>query len=64
MIPISFKDLSRLACLLVQMVFPWMFDELAGLRELKEVAHIVAEKADWGELYREEALKTNKVCFS
>lgn len=47
----------------MQMVFPWMFDELAGLRELKEVAHIVAEKADWGELYREDALKANEVCF-
>lgn len=45
----------------VQMIFPWMFDELAGLRELKEVADILAEKADWGELYREKVLQENKV---
>ncbi|GAQ81878.1 alpha/beta-Hydrolases superfamily protein [Klebsormidium nitens] len=44
-----------------EMIFPWMFDELAGLRELKEVADILAEKADWGELYRTDVLRENNV---
>eukprot|EP00249_Psilotum_nudum_P023876 c29014_g2_i1 orf=461-1783(-) len=44
-----------------EMVFPWMFDEIAALRPLKEVANILAEKEDWPLLYNKKALNANKV---
>jgi hypothetical protein len=43
------------------MIFPWMFDEIAALRPLKEVANILAEKADWPPLYNKQLLNANKV---
>ncbi len=46
-----------------QMIFPWMFDEIAALRPLKEVANILAEKADWPPLYNKQLLNANKVCI-
>ncbi|KAK3266294.1 hypothetical protein CYMTET_25073 [Cymbomonas tetramitiformis] len=44
-----------------EMVFPFMFDEMAALRPLKEVAHLLAAKEDWPALYRSEALTKNTV---
>ncbi|CAK9236647.1 unnamed protein product [Sphagnum troendelagicum] len=44
-----------------EMIFPWMFDEIAALRPLKEVANILAEKADWPPLYNKQLLNANKV---
>jgi hypothetical protein len=40
-----------------------MFDEIAALRPLKEVANILAEKADWPPLYNKQLLNANKVCI-
>lgn len=40
-----------------EMVFPFMLDEVAGLKPMKEVGHALAETSDWGVLYSEEALK-------
>lgn len=39
-----------------EMVFPWMMEDYAALRPLKEVADILAAKADWPPLYNMERL--------
>lgn len=44
-----------------EMVFPWMFDEIAALQPLKEVANLLATKSDWSGLYDKEVLNANKV---
>eukprot|EP00850_Spirogloea_muscicola_P000731 SM000003S10976 [mRNA] locus=s3:46343:49800:- [translate_table: standard] len=45
----------------LQMIFPWMFDEMAGLQPLKATAHLLAAKADWSDLYDKAALNANSV---
>lgn len=45
------------------MIFPWMFDELLTLRNLKDAAHLLAEKKDWPPLYNINSLNNNKVSF-
>lgn len=49
--------------LLVQMIFPWMFDEIHALTKFKDAAHILAEKQDWPPLYDTNMLNNNKVCY-
>ncbi|KAG2725382.1 hypothetical protein I3843_01G063400 [Carya illinoinensis] len=44
-----------------ELIFPWMFDEIHALRKFKDVAHILAEKKDWGPLYDTATLSNNKV---
>lgn len=44
-----------------EMVFPWMFDEIATLRPLKELANLLAAKEDWPPLYDKVALNSNQV---
>lgn len=44
-----------------EMVFPFMLDEIAALRPLKEVAHRIATSIDWSPLYSEEVLKSSQV---
>mmetsp|Transcript_14470 Transcript_14470/g.31400 ORF Transcript_14470/g.31400 Transcript_14470/m.31400 type:complete len:517 (+) Transcript_14470:56-1606(+) len=44
-----------------EMVFPWMFDDFAALQPYKEVAELLASKADWAPLYDAKALQSNKV---
>ena len=43
------------------MVFPWMFEDLAELRPLKQAANLLAFKSDWPKLYDESVLQTNNV---
>lgn len=50
--------------MLMQMIFPWMFDEIHALRPFKDAAHILADKEDWPPLYDIAALKNNKVVCS
>lgn len=45
----------------LQMIFPWMFDEVHALRPFKDAVHLLAEKEDWPPLYDISALKNNKV---
>ena len=45
----------------MQMVFPWMFDEIHALRPFKEAANLLAEKKDWPLLYNKTVLNNNKV---
>jgi hypothetical protein len=44
-----------------EMVFEWMFEELGQLKPLQKAANILAEKADWGQIYNPERLSENKV---
>ena len=39
-----------------EMVFPFMFDDIAALRPLKDVADALAAKTDWPALYDVDAL--------
>lgn len=44
-----------------EMIYPWMFDEYAGLTSLKEAAEILAQYEDWPRLYDKAVLQANKV---
>lgn len=44
-----------------EMIFPWVFDEIAELKGMKEAADILAEKSDWPPLYDAEVLARNTV---
>ncbi|MDD1827946.1 alpha/beta hydrolase [Photobacterium sp. ZSDE20] len=44
-----------------EMVYPWMFDQLETLKPLREAANMLAEKSDWGTLYKAEQLSKNTV---
>lgn len=44
-----------------EMVFPFMLDEIASLRPLREVANLVADYHMWDTLYSEEMLRTCSV---
>lgn len=44
-----------------EMVYPWMFDEYAALRPLKEAAELLARKSDWPPLYDRAVLLENRV---
>jgi hypothetical protein len=45
----------------MQMIFPWMFDEICALRPLKDVAHLLNEVEDWPPLYDINSLNNNQV---
>jgi len=44
-----------------EMIFPWLFDEITELRELKETAELLAAYEDWPSLYDKEVLSRNTV---
>ncbi len=44
-----------------EMVYPWVFDDYALLRPLKQAAELLAQTADWPALYDEAALRANTV---
>ena len=44
-----------------EMIYPWMFDIYAKLKDLKGASEIIANKHDWPELYNEKNLKNSKV---
>ncbi len=44
-----------------EMIYPWMFDDYAGLRPLREAGQILAEYADWPSLYDVATLQANRV---
>jgi pimeloyl-ACP methyl ester carboxylesterase len=44
-----------------EMIFTWMFDEMAELKGMKEAAEILATYEDWPPLYDKEVLSQNKV---
>lgn len=44
-----------------EMVFPWMFDDYAGLAPLKGAAEIIARQGNWPALYNPTVLSRNSV---
>lgn len=44
-----------------EMIYPWMFDEYAGLKPLKEAAEILARYDGWPALYDIDTLGSNEV---
>ena len=44
-----------------EMIYPWMFADVATLRPLRGAAEVLAEKADWPALYDSERLAANQV---
>jgi len=44
-----------------EMIYPWMFDEYAALRPLREAAHRLAEHTGWPSLYDLDRLAANVV---
>ncbi|MFE5327614.1 alpha/beta fold hydrolase [Embleya sp. NPDC056575] len=44
-----------------EMMYPWMFEEMAALRPFREAAHLLAEHYDWPVLYDVERLRANAV---
>ena len=47
-----------------EMVYPWMFEQLAPLRPLRGAAEALAAKADWPALYDPDRLAANRVPVS
>ncbi|MFF8868128.1 alpha/beta fold hydrolase [Streptomyces sp. NPDC015139] len=41
--------------------YPWMFEEITGLRPFRAAVHLLAERTDWPELYRPAQLLANQV---
>jgi pimeloyl-ACP methyl ester carboxylesterase len=48
-------------CFTGEMVFPWMFEDYEQLRAFEETAEIIAQKADWPNLYDRDVLRANQV---
>lgn len=44
-----------------EMVYPWMFDQMACLTSLKQAAQLLANKSDWSALYDVKQLAKNTV---
>ena len=44
-----------------EMIYPWMFEDYAGLRPLREVAELLAQDERWPVLYHAAALARNTV---
>ncbi|MBP2056447.1 pimeloyl-ACP methyl ester carboxylesterase [Streptomyces griseochromogenes] len=44
-----------------EMFYPWMFEEIAGLRPFREAVQLLAERADWPALYDPSRLAANQV---
>ncbi|EPE06351.1 proline iminopeptidase [Ophiostoma piceae UAMH 11346] len=44
-----------------EMIYPFMFDTFPELMEIKEAAHLLAERTEWDDLYDEAQLKQNTV---
>ena len=44
-----------------EMVFPWLFEDFAELRKIREAAEVLAKSTDWGPLYKADQLSSNTV---
>jgi pimeloyl-ACP methyl ester carboxylesterase len=54
-------DAQPAPCFTGEAVFPWMLEELAPLRPLREVADVLAEREGWPSLYDVPQLRVNTV---
>eukprot|EP00899_Mesostigma_viride_P023854 jgi/Mesvir1/4653/Mv03468-RA.1 len=44
-----------------EMTYPWMYDQMAALRPIKEAAEMLANVDDWSPIYNDEVLRRNTV---
>ncbi|WP_343035600.1 alpha/beta fold hydrolase [Isoptericola sediminis] len=44
-----------------EMIYPWMFDQVAALRPFRDAAQALAARRDWGDLYDTAVLAANEV---
>jgi proline iminopeptidase len=44
-----------------EMIFPWMFEQVAALRPFREAAEALAARTDWADLYDLDRLAANDV---
>ncbi|MGV4981589.1 alpha/beta fold hydrolase [Streptomyces sp. NRAIS4] len=44
-----------------EMFYPWMYEEIAGLRPFRDAARLLAERTDWPDLYSPARLAANRV---
>jgi pimeloyl-ACP methyl ester carboxylesterase len=61
---IAFPEFAKAADPLMltgEMIFPWMFEDIAGLRPFAEAADLLADWTDWPPLYDRHRLAANKV---
>ncbi|GAA3133492.1 alpha/beta fold hydrolase [Planomonospora alba] len=61
LLPQEFADTARPLLPTGEMIYPWMFDDIAALRPFKEAAHILAAAGDWPALYDPARLAANRV---
>ncbi|QSX39552.1 alpha/beta fold hydrolase [Shewanella cyperi] len=54
-------DADKPLLLTGEMIYPWMFEQFASLRPLRDAAHLLAAKQDWPALYDEQQLGQNQV---
>ncbi|HET6358477.1 alpha/beta fold hydrolase [Streptomyces sp.] len=47
-----------------EMIYPWMFRDIAGLRPFADAADLLADRADWPPLYDPRRLAANQVPLS
>ncbi|GIH98785.1 alpha/beta fold hydrolase [Planobispora takensis] len=61
LLPEEFAEDARPLLPTGEMIYPWMFDEIACLRPFKAVAEVLAETGDWPALYDPVRLAANEV---
>ena len=57
----AFDPAARPLLLTGEMIYPWMFDEVAALRPFRAAAEALAARGDWADLYDLDVLARNEV---
>ncbi|MEV6603538.1 alpha/beta fold hydrolase [Kutzneria sp. NPDC051319] len=57
----EFDEKANPLLLFAEMMFPWMFEEVAGLRPFMAAADLLAQAADMSEMYDPAQLANNKI---
>ena len=58
---LEFDAAARPLMLTGEMIYPWMFSEIAGLQAFEPAVNVLAGREEWSELYDVERLATNDV---
>ena len=57
----AFATTARPLLLTGEMIYPWMFEQVAALRPFRPAAEALAERAEWPDLYDLDRLAANEV---
>ena len=57
----AFDPAARPALFTGEMIYPWMFDDIASLRPFRDAANALAARTDWAPLYDAATLAANDV---